>query len=285
MDPEELYRLLEKQQEQVYHTKTSGYEDDEQDPSDPNDIYQYLNSYQPIQTTIEVTCGPDEAPDTLTLPTLGNTFLMFILPLFIPLLILIFLHLTRKRIKNNERIKNQRQTIESLLKEINEKNYKILIWTHPNLLLSLFTLLIELIESSTQRLFKCDNELETVSLDSLQKQIEQTKIIFKHLLDEEDSYAHQIPLDSDEKLLMLTNAGSLRILRERLLDHKRTIDYFIETRNSIIYELNNARSEENVSVRSHLASLLYAHPSFLLVPHLTSSSVKSCKSVSPFVKD
>jgi hypothetical protein len=43
MDPEELYRLIEQQQEHIYHAKTNSYEDDEQDPSDPGDIYQYLN--------------------------------------------------------------------------------------------------------------------------------------------------------------------------------------------------------------------------------------------------
>jgi hypothetical protein len=179
---------------------------------------------------------------------------MIILPLLVPLLIYLSFMIFRKVTKNS----NTGKTVESLVKQIKQIEYRVLIWTHPNFLLSLLTLLIERIEQSTQRLFECDNERETVSLDSLQKQIEQTQTIFKHLLDEDDSYALQTPLDFDEKLLMLSTAGSLRILRERLLDRKRTIDYFIDTRNSIIYELNNARSEENVS---HL----------FLLPHLICS--------------
>jgi hypothetical protein len=249
MDPEELYRLIEKQQEVVYHTKTSSYEDeDDQDPSDPGDIYQYLNSYQPIETTVEVSCSLDEAPDLPTLPTRSNTFIMLTSFLLVSLFIYFLFKVIAKVTKSSH---YSGRTVACLIRQIKQVDYEVLIWTHPNFLLSRLTLLIELVEQATQRLFECDNERETVSLDSLHKQIEETQKIFKHLLYQDDCYASlDRARDSDEKLLILTNSGSLRLLRDRLLDRKKTVDEFISTRNSIIYELNNARSEENVSSRS-----------------------------------
>lgn len=249
MDPEELYRLIELQQENVVHVKNIEIEQHdptiEMDQHDPTNIYQYLNNYQPLEIPIEVQCGMDEAPDIITLPNSKN--IMTILIIFI---IFIFFAFFLKRLINQTIKWNLGTDLMTLIKNIKELPYNILIWTHPKSLISRFNIIVEKVEFSTQRLYRCNNDLAIVRVDELYQNIQEMKRIFYDLLDKDNSFAKFVPRDPDEQLFCLDILSELRRLRDRLRGCEQILDTFISTRNYVIYELNKARVDENVCMLS-----------------------------------
>jgi hypothetical protein len=232
MDPEELYRLIERQQElMVHHAQiseaTQGEQQPEDDGIDPFNAYQYLKQNQPIHSVVEVSCALDEAPDVPTLPSLYG-ILAIIALLFLLTAILFFL---RRKLFRSSR---SHDTI----------NYQKQIWTHPENVLSLLFDLIQSVDSSTQRLYQCNNQLEVVSLDDLQRKIEEISKIFHSL---QSSFVRHTACDVEEKLFIKRYSNRLVALKRHFGTCQDIVEKFISTRNSLTYELNTARTNENVS--------------------------------------
>lgn len=245
MDPEELYRLIEEQQENIIHVK--GIRSSESNSMNPNDIYQYLNDYRPIDIPVEVTCGVDEAPEMIILPSLSNLIAVTGI-VFVILISFYNLRLFSQRIMKMKSITTTGTDLPSLVKNMGEAPYHILIWTQPNYLISCLSLILDKIEISTQRLYICDNSLAIVTLTELQLNVQATKLIFRKLLIGEESFAKSSPRDDDELLFILQSSHHLKLLRDRLRVCEQILDNFISTKNSVLYELNKARADENVRI-------------------------------------
>jgi hypothetical protein len=244
MDPEELYRLIERQQELlVHHDKINPLhqleEQDQQQEIDPLDVYQYLKINQPINSVVEVSCALDEAPDVPTLPSSTNIVAITTL-VFLLIFILFFLRQKFcRQLKWNEITTNNFHSLINI-------NYSKDIWTHPESMIALLSHLIQIIDSSTQRLYYCNNHFEIISLSQLHQHIIQINQLFLSL---QSSFVKDPSLSSDleEQLFIRRYSNQLDQLRNQFIKSQQIVEKFILIQHNLIYELNTARMNKNVS--------------------------------------
>lgn len=125
-------------------------------------------------------------------------------------------------------------------------NYQVLFWSYPEIIMDKIEEYLLKIIRLTRKLNSIDeNNLPIVDIDQFKIEVYHLNQVISSLMDIVNPRSQ--PVDIEEEEFLFKYRIKLSLTQSDLKKCKDIINYFISTKNRLIYDLNQARVQENVS--------------------------------------